>query len=220
MSFMRSLRQAILLVTTSACCLRASVSPLASKADGDSDISLADATQALSLAAKQAGNCMVYEGLPHLFYKKLLEAEILAKPTVLIDENWFYLPAQQLLAEDWTSLHRLFGAGVFKPWRGEKFCGGFHGDYAVNFESGGSSFLVLFCFGCHEARILRSPLGEAVAQSPPRFRLTVDLTDDGYKQLRELFKKYRKELPPMPDLKSKAKPPIQQPEPVLLSPGS
>lgn len=214
MFMMHALKKCFLLLTATACCVRASVNAVQRKDYGDTDISFTDATLALSLAAKQADKFTVYEGLPHPFDKKLVEAEIRTKPTVLLDENWFYLPSQPMPAEDRSSLQRLFAAGRFKPWRGGKFCGGFHGDYAVSFESDGSSYLVLLCFGCHEARILRMLQDNPNVRAAPRFRLTVDLTDDGYKELRELFKKYRKERPPMPDPKSKATPPAPPRVPV------
>lgn len=220
MFMMHTLKKSLLLLTATVCCVQASVNAVQQKDHGDTDISFTDAILALSLAAKQADKFTVYEGLPHPFYKKLVEAEIRTKPTVLIDENWFYLPSQAMPAEDRSSLQRLFEVGGFKPWRGVKFCGGFHGDYAVSFESGGSAYLVLLCFGCHETRILRLLQDNPNFQAAPRFRLTVDLTDDGYKELREVFKKYRKELPPMPDPKSKVTPPGPPPVPARFWRGS
>lgn len=38
----------------------------------------------------------------------------------------------------------------FRNWRGEKKCGGFHPDYAIEWKKGGKSVVVLLCLGCHE----------------------------------------------------------------------
>ena len=219
---MQKLVKGFLLFTVSACFLGAEVSAIFLKPDGDTNIGFEEATVALSLAAKQSGKFTVYEGLPHFFEgREFVENEIRTKPTVLIDENWFYLPSQVMPAGDRSILQQLFLTGGFKPWHGVKLCGGFHADYAVSFESGGSNgYLVLFCFGCHEARILRMLPDSPKSQGAPGFRLTVDLTEDGYKSLQEFFKKYRKERPPMPGPKSKAKPPGPPRVPVRLSPGS
>lgn len=187
-------------------------------AQGDTSITFPEATGALARAGPLADKFTIYEGLPHSFEgKAFVENEIRTKLIILFDENWFYLPSQKMLPEDQTDLQRLFGAGLFKPWRGVKFCGGFHGDYAVSFESVGSTYRVLICFGCHEARILRLPPDGPNPQGVTKFRLTTDLTDAGYQELRELFKKYRQQRPPMPDPKAKAvKPPGPPPVPVRL----
>jgi hypothetical protein len=189
------------------------------RADGDTANSFQDATTLLSHVSGGVEKFMVYEGLPHPFEgKHFVASEILKLPTVVIDEEWFYLPARPLPAEDMARLLRMFGAGLFKPWRGFKFCGGFHADYAVSFESGGNSWLVLFCFGCHEARILRQPSTKSNPEAAPKLRLTVDLTDAGFKELKELFKKHRLLRPPapVPKKKTKAKPPAPPPVPVRL----
>lgn len=188
-------------------------------ARGDTATSFQDATKSLSQASGGAEKFMVYEGLPHPFAgKELLENEILTKPTVVIDGERFYLPARPLPAEDKADLLRLFGGGLFKSWGGLKFCGGFHADYAVSFESGGDSWLVLICFGCHEARILRQPSTDSKAEAAPKMRLTVDLTDAGYKELKELFKKHHvlRPAPPEPKKKGEVKPPAPPPVPVRL----
>jgi hypothetical protein len=189
------------------------------RADGDTETPFEDATKPLFEASAKSDSFRVYEGLPHPFEgKEFVENEIRNQPTIVIDGEKFYLPARPMPLEDKASLLRLFGADLFKPWRAYKFCGGFHADYAVNFETGGRSWLVLLCFGCHEARILRQPSTDSNPQAEPKLRLTVDLTDTGYKELKELFRKYRVLRPPTPDpkTKQKAKPPSPPPVPVRL----
>lgn len=169
-------------------------------ARGDTELSFAEATAVLAEAAAGVGKMTVHEGLPHPFEgKAFVEREIRAKPRLLLDENWFYLPPQEVSPEDLASLQRLFRAGLFKPWGGLKFCGGFHADYAVGFESAGRAYRVLICFGCHEARLMRMPPAGSNPAGSPSFRVTTDLTDSGYKELQVLLKKFRNQRPPAPD---------------------
>jgi len=41
---------------------------------------------------------------------------------------------------------------TFSNWSGEKKCGGFHPDYAIEWKNGSQSVLVLFCLSCHEIK--------------------------------------------------------------------
>ncbi len=216
MNLMRSSTRAFLLLI-SVGCLKASI--LALNPTGDYGAGFSEATVSVSQALERADKYEVFEGLPHPFEgKKFLENEILYKGATTLDENWFYSPPQPMADEDKASLQRLFGADLFKPWRGYKFCGGFHGDYAVRFVSAGETYLVLFCFSCHEARILRIPQVGQNDQRPAGFRLTADLSDAGFKELPGLFKRYHKNRPstPAPAPKSKLTPPAPPRVPVQL----
>jgi hypothetical protein len=42
--------------------------------------------------------------------------------------------------------------GTFDDWDGEKKCGGFHPDYAIEWMNGSESVMVLFCLSCHEIK--------------------------------------------------------------------
>ena len=50
---------------------------------------------------------------------------------------------------------------TYRPFSGEKKCGGFHPDYAVEWpgESPESTRVILLCFGCNEAKVI-GPHGE------------------------------------------------------------
>ena len=183
------------------------------QAEGDSDVSFAQGTVDLGRAAENGENFVVYEGLPHHFEKELVEKEIRTKTTVRFDGNWFYTPAQSTTEEEAAHLTKLFGDQVFKPWRGFKFCGGFHGDYAVAFASGKDNWLVLFCFSCHEARILKLPMPQGTQPASVGWRLTVDLIDDKFQELTTLFKNRRQERPASQLGKPKVTAPAPAPEP-------
>jgi hypothetical protein len=202
----------LVFLALAACCLRASIPT--PRAGGDTGIAYADATGELARAVAAAETFIVYEGLPHPFEgKEFVEKEFLTKEAVSFDEERFYLPAQSVPAEDAVKLRRLFDTGLFKPWGGLKLCGGFHADYAISFESGGATYLVLICLGCHEARIIRESSAGQTQRAVKRFRLTTDLKDEGFKELQEILKKYRKQGPPRPDPKPRAQTPSKPPAP-------
>lgn len=204
----------LLLATLSAGCLWASVTFKLNPPEGDTDIGHAEATTALALAVARADKFTVHEGLPHPFEgKEVVQNEILLKRTELLDREWFYVPAQPVPEKDAEKLRRLLANGLFEPWRGVKFCGGFHADYAVSFVADGVTWQVLICFGCHEARILRLPPKARIAQGMAGFRLTTDLTKAGFRELDELFKAYRRQRPPPPEPRTKTKTPVKPPAP-------
>lgn len=193
-----------------------SASTSAPKAGGDHGGSFPEIIPAWVRTFADAGSIEVLEGLPHPFEGKgFVENEKRTKATREIDDNWFYAVPQFAQAEDKQALQRLFAAGLFKLWRGVKFCGGFHGDYAVRYESEDHTYEVLFCFGCHEARILRTSKSKRTT-----YRLTTDLAKEQFVELREVFKKYRKERPSPPPPKDEATPPSPPRVPVRLSRGS
>lgn len=190
--------------------LSASIS--ATKASGDHGGSFPEIIPAWIKTFADARNLEVFEGLPHPFEgKDFVENEKQTKATKEIDDNWFYAVPQFANADDKHTLQRLFAAGLFKPWRGVKFCGGFHGDYAVRYESEGYTYSVLFCFGCHEARILRTSRTYHTT-----YRITTDLAKEQFVELREVFKKYRKERPSPPPPADKATRPSPPLVPVRL----
>ena len=186
------------------------------KATGDDEEGIADKVPALVAALEHAEAWEIYEGLPSAGEgRDLLENEKRTKPVLLLDDNWFYLRTQSVTAADQRKLRSLYAADTFKPWGGVKFCGGFHGDFAVSFQSGETIHVVIFCLGCHEARILTLPAAEDLASPKVIRRLTVDLADAHYGELRALLLPYRKDRPLAPREKSKIPmPPVPPPVPV------
>ena len=196
--------------------LPASVQQLPSRtATGDGEEGIADKVPALLAALEHAENWELYEGLPSDGEgKAFLENERRTKPVLLLDDNWFYLRSQSVTQADQQKLRSLYAADIFKPWRGVKFCGGFHGDYAVSFKSGEIIHVVIFCLGCHEARILTMPAAEDLASPKMLRRLTVDLADAHYGELRTMLLKYRTNRPLSPQQKAIPMPPVPPPVPV------
>ena len=164
------------------------------KESGDSDISFADATDAMSHAFATVDRFEIYEGWPRVTVnaKNILASKPQDAPPLEIDGELFYQQAQKPAEDDALSLRRLMGVKLLRPWHGVKFCGGFHADFAVRFELEGNIYSILFCFGCHEARLVRVPSARGTKHSKADFRLTTDLAPELFNELKTLLLKYRK----------------------------
>lgn len=93
----------------------------------------------------------VYEGLPHQsFERDLLAKESQRKDTKVIGSFRFYTPAVE--AKNLVGLRTLLSSSeAIQVFRGEKRCGGFHPDYAIEWLDGaGNRYDAQICFGCHE----------------------------------------------------------------------
>jgi hypothetical protein len=136
------------------------------------------------------GRVVVYEGLPHQTYEReLLEEEKRTKATVTLHDFPFYREPLDLTEEGAKALRGLLGdARTFEPFAGEKTCGGFHPDYAVEWSHEGQTTQYQLCFGCGEVKVY-GPGGE--------FRF--DLRADARERLTRLLRPYRKNRPPFED---------------------
>lgn len=138
-----------------------------------------------------ADRITVYEGLPHPMYEEgKFRRELQAKATVQLHGFPFYREPLELKRTDVEALRGLLGTeGTYVPYGGEKKCGGFHPDYAVEWTSGRGVYHCLICFGCSEAKVY-GPRGES----------TYDLRSEGVDgermKLRDLLKVYRRNRPP------------------------
>lgn len=103
-----------------------------------------------------ATKAALYEGLPHpMFEKRALEQERASKATVKLNDSLFYQSTLALSDEDDRALREIVCANdTFATFSGEKKCGGFHPDYCVEWRgTDGSTYRVLVCLGCHEAKL-------------------------------------------------------------------
>ena len=108
-------------------------------------------------AVRRADKVVLYEGLPHQFFeKRLLEEERRTKAVVELDGYPFYQEPLPLAAQDAEYLSELLSdPAAYQPWKGEKLCGGFHPDYAVEWHVGTSRYRALVCLGCGEFQLSR-----------------------------------------------------------------
>lgn len=151
-----------------------------------------------------ADSMTVWEGLPHPLFDKANFVGEKQSPHQIIAGEFFYKKALTISENDQTTLNRLVRAiDVFKRFGGEKFCGGFHADYAIEWKHGEDRLVVvLICFSCHETLVVL-----------PKGQLRTDLTKDGYEAFRSVLKNYRDSRPLALVDKSKA----LKPEPVPVA---
>lgn len=136
----------------------------------------------------QAEGLVLYEGLPHQMYEEdAYRAEVSSAKTIQLAGYPFYQTPLTLRGEDLKSLRAMLEDGdLLDEFTGEKKCGGFHPDYAVEWSSGGETFRVFLCFGC----------GEALVEGPRGKVERYDLVRGKREGLIELLKKQRKNRPP------------------------
>jgi hypothetical protein len=134
----------------------------------------------------RAEKLALLEGLPHPGYEaKQLESEKKSKPTIELDGFLFYKEPLDLKGDDTRALAELLGrADSFKPFAGEKKCGGFHPDYAVEWTASGGVHRYLICFGCGEVKV-HTPTGDS------RF----DIASVARERLESILKNYQKNRP-------------------------
>lgn len=144
------------------------------------------ATLGLARIIATADKMLLFEGLPHQgFEAKLLAEERKNKPTVDLHKFPFYKQTLPMKPADRRQLEAILGnPKTFKPFSGEKKCGGFHPDYAVEWQRGKDRYHVLLCFGCKEAKLV-----------DPNGQHRKDLERAAFNQLKALLKNYRKNRP-------------------------
>jgi hypothetical protein len=135
----------------------------------------------------RADRLTLFEGLPHQYYEKdALEKEMRTKETVQLHGFPFYRETLDLKEGDSRRLKDLLGnPSSYEPYSGEKKCGGFHPDYAVEWSFEGRAYHCLICFGCYEFRVY-GPQGEQF----------YDIRAGAYEGLETLLKPFRKNRPP------------------------
>jgi hypothetical protein len=133
----------------------------------------------------RAEKLTLLEGLPHPGNDhKAFEKEQKTKETVDLHGYAFYREPLALTAEDTGKLKALVGdPALFAPFIGEKKCGGFHPDYAVEWTVDGQVYRCLCCFGCSEVKLF-GPLGET----------RLEMADAGF-ALSRVLKPYQKNRP-------------------------
>ena len=133
----------------------------------------------------EATGLVVYEGLPSPGSEaSTFQAESKAKQTREIGGQTFYRDPLPLAPADLATLRGLLAApGALVEWSGEKKCGGFHADDAIEWTAGGSTRILLLCFTCSEAEVVGSGA-----------RYNIDQTTAV--PLKGLMRRVRKQRPP------------------------
>lgn len=110
---------------------------------------------ALLGALEKAERFTLFEGLPHpRFESKQLATELARQKHRQRNGYPFYIePLELTPATLASSLALLRDPSLYTPWNGEKLCGGFHPDYALQFFARGQLYRLLICFGCFEVKL-------------------------------------------------------------------
>ena len=139
----------------------------------------------IRLAIAQAAKLTVYEGLPHqMFERDLLVAESKRKDTEMIGSFRFYNPS--IAVNNPKTLQRILASSdTIQIFQGEKLCGGFHPDYAVQWaDEAGISFNAQICFGCQE-----------IIYSVGKNQYRYEISEDAIGQLRNELVTYANKRP-------------------------
>ncbi|MES2660742.1 MAG: hypothetical protein V4689_19105 [Verrucomicrobiota bacterium] len=144
-----------------------------------------EASSKIRRAMTEATRVNVYEGLPHQMSERdLLATESKRKDTEKIGSFRFYTPP--VAATNPEVLKRiLWSSDTIRIFGGEKRCGGFHPDYAVQWSSeDGSRFFAQICFGCHE-----------IIYSDGKNQYRYNLEKEAFEQLKKELAPYAKKRP-------------------------
>lgn len=111
--------------------------------------------RSVSETIKQAEKIVLYQGLRReSSYLDLSEAEKQARPLHELNGYWFYQDPLSLTDNDLVRLLEILGnEATYRPFGGEKKCGGFHPDFAIEWQVGELVCRALLCFGCSEAKL-------------------------------------------------------------------
>ncbi|MFL5330147.1 MAG: hypothetical protein ACJ8C4_14695 [Gemmataceae bacterium] len=132
----------------------------------------------------------VFEGLPHHSYEsELLGKELKTKITFEIGQYPFYKSPLTIRANDLADLaHITRNPESYRRLVGEKKCGGFHPDFALEWLLGARKIDVSICFGCCEAKI-----------SDGNWVVRVDLDKNAHVRFKALLRPYRTNRPASTD---------------------
>lgn len=155
---------------------------------GDTEFPFERAVLVLSQTLANAPSIEIYEGLAK--DPAVASSQRQKNSVRQITDQWFYSVPDEIRMKHAMKLQRLVGSGLIQPWREAKFCGGFHADYAIAVTFPKVTMYMLFCFSCHEARLVREANPFAAELSAPDFRVTMDISDKSFEELRSLLVGY------------------------------
>jgi hypothetical protein len=150
-------------------------------------------------AARLAEKLLLYEGLPHpIFEQRLFEEERTTKAITKLNGYPFYQQPLILALEHSKQLSEVLArTATYKSFSGEKRCGGFHPDFAVEWPNVKPLFQALICFGCREIKLWG-----------PGIKSRNDLDAGAALKLQTTLLGYRRNRPAYPTI-----PPSQSPPP-------
>ena len=143
---------------------------------------------AFTQAIRGAEEVRLHEGLPHqTFEAAQLEEERRTKKFHELHGHAFYDALPAVGSGDAVALTAVMAdPKTYKAFSGEKKCGGFHPDFALEWNrAGGRRYEALVCFGCEEVTI-----------HGPGIEGRYDLDRTSFTKLEELLRKHHQNRPP------------------------
>jgi hypothetical protein len=134
----------------------------------------------------KASSFVLYEGLPSDFsFTEEHKSEKASKRTVEFQKNLFYEKPITVRPPDIERLKEIFAdRSTFVRYGGPKACGGFHADFALEWNTPSGLLRTLICFTCHE-----------MASEKNGEKVLCDLSNQGYANLRKVLDKYKVNVP-------------------------
>ena len=126
-----------------------------------------------------------HEGLPHQHTDPQYTTEKKRDDVFAFSGYLFYsspITIDHDKAEQLSEL--LLDPVTYRRWLGEKECDGFHPDWSVELQVGGTSVRFLICFGCNEAKIVF-----------PDMTWRFDLSDSARNKIKSLLSAHHQNLP-------------------------
>ena len=144
------------------------------------------ALKSITTGVAAATSLTLYEGLPHQSSEAAqLKQELATKETVQRHNFPFYARPLPVDPADLPALRRLSSSpDSFRPYLGEKRCGGFHPDYCLTWKKEKSEYDLLVCFGCQEVH-LYGPSDDVLLELGP-----------AADELQKVLEKYHGQRPP------------------------
>lgn len=131
-------------------------------------------------ALKEGAKMTIYEGLPRLPLRDNSGDEALKRRGEWLVGGFQFFKTGTVDRETGVLRNLLLKEEALLAWRGQKFCGAFHPDFAITWKMAESDVSLMVCLTCHEA-IFTSPAGD----------LLYDLPTESYEALKAELEKFR-----------------------------
>ena len=133
----------------------------------------------------KADTMRILEGLPHQnASREVFEKEIKTKPNQVLGGYHFYEAIRNLSPDDVKRVAEILHRSSTYWTHSDKYCAGFHPDFAVSWTVDKLEYHALICFGCREIKLLGP--GEE-----PYF----DLSKTSREELIKILRPYHKDVP-------------------------
>lgn len=118
-------------------------------------------------------------------FRKSYADELKTKSVTTLNGHSFYTEFLQISEADLKTLNTILqDDSTYELFEGEKKCGGFHPDYAIQWHARFTSYRALLCFGCGEVKLIHLGITQRY-----------DLSYAAQEKHKSLLSSYRKNCP-------------------------